>query len=72
MPFAPPTGPAVQASLDDPDAVAWLLEGLGEAGAGDAVTALADPGPPPTPASMTRPLSPRCCGRRAGRGPVTR
>ncbi len=45
---------AAQASLDDPRALAWLLEALLDAGASDAVTALPPGTPPARSASTTR------------------
>ena len=59
-------------SLDNPRAVAGLLRELREAGASDAVTALAGPRPPATPASTTRRPSPSCCGSCVRPGPATR
>ena len=59
---------AAHAALDDPGAVAGLLDSLREAGAHEQAAALAGPGPPPTPPSTTRAPWPACwtaCGRRA-------
>ena len=68
----PPRWPAVSAAhvaLDDPDAVARLLDSLREAGAEEQVTALAERAAAHVP-STTRPPWPGCwtaCGRRARR-----
>ena len=61
-------GSAAHAALDDPGAVARLLDSLREAGAHEQAAALPARDPPPTPPSTTRPAWPACwtaCGRRA-------
>ena len=63
---------AAHASLDDPGAVAALLRALGEAGASDAVTALAGPGrrprQPRRPGGRRRPAGGAARGRGQRRG----
>ena len=59
---------AAHAALDDPGAVASLLDSLRQAGAHEQAAALLARDPPPTPPSTTRAAWPGCwtaCGRRA-------